>query len=59
MNIKLTEVNVVDQERFPQLLSVKSVFVRGSTVRYVQIPREHVDTDLLQDACRKEMESGA
>ena len=35
-------------------LSVKNCFIRGSVVRYVQLPAEEVDTQLLQDATRKE-----
>jgi|TARA_B110000091_G_C13624514_1_gene394402 U6 snRNA-associated Sm-like protein LSm2 len=56
LNIKLESVQVVDSKRFPQLTSVKSVFIRGSVVRYVQIPRNEVDTELLQDAALKEFE---
>ena len=37
----------------PQL-SVKTVFVRGSVVRYVHVPPAAVDTELLQDAARRE-----
>lgn len=37
----------------PQL-SVKNCFIRGSVVRYVQLPADEVDTQLLQDAARKE-----
>ena len=36
------------------MLSVKNCFVRGSVVRYVQLPVEEVDVALLQDAARKE-----
>ena len=36
-------------------LSVKSCFIRGSVVRYVQLPADEVDTQLLQDAARKEV----
>lgn len=39
---------------FIQQLSVKNCFIRGSVVRYVQLPAEEVDTQLLQDATRKE-----
>ena len=39
---------------FYQQLSVKNCFIRGSVVRYVQLPAEEVDTSLLQDATRKE-----
>ncbi|PLW05305.1 hypothetical protein PCASD_24821 [Puccinia coronata f. sp. avenae] len=35
-------------------MAVKNCFIRGSVVRYVQIPRAAVDTQLLEDATRKE-----
>lgn len=54
LNIKLTEVQVVDNQKYPQLLALKNCFIRGSVVRYIQIPSSEVDTELLQDAARKE-----
>uniref|UniRef100_A0A6U3SK19 U6 snRNA-associated Sm-like protein LSm2 n=1 Tax=Octactis speculum TaxID=3111310 RepID=A0A6U3SK19_9STRA len=54
LNIKLTDVQVVDAERFPQLTAMKNCFIRGSVVRYVQIPGAEVDTELLQDAARQQ-----
>ena len=54
LNVKLLNVAVVQPEKFPQLTSLKSCFIRGSVVRYIQIPPELVDTELLQDAARKE-----
>lgn len=33
--------------------AVKNCFVRGSVVRYVHIPRDDVDVELLQDASRR------
>lgn len=54
LNVKLLQVAVVDKEKYPQLTTLKSCFIRGSVVRYIQIPPEYVDTDLLQDAARKE-----
>lgn len=36
----------------PQM-SVKNCFIRGSVVRYVQIPTGAVDTQLLEDATRR------
>eukprot|EP00943_MAST-04B_sp_MAST-4B-sp1_P005954 g5954.t1 len=57
LNVKLSNVDVVDKERFPQLLACKDSFIRGSTIRYIQIPRNEVDTELLQDAARKEAQS--
>ncbi|KAF8384282.1 gut-2 [Pristionchus pacificus] len=55
LNMKLLDISVTDQERFPHMLSVKNCFIRGSVVRYVHLPAEHVDTQLLQDATRKEI----
>ena len=56
LNIKLNDIDVVDKNRFPQLLSVKHCFIRGSVVRYVQISPTDVDVELLQDAARREHE---
>mmetsp|Transcript_13813 Transcript_13813/g.19098 ORF Transcript_13813/g.19098 Transcript_13813/m.19098 type:complete len:95 (-) Transcript_13813:86-370(-) len=57
LNIRLSEVQVVDSERYPQLLAIKNCFIRGSVVRYVQLPAAEVDTELLQDAARKQTQS--
>lgn len=35
-------------------LSVKNCFIRGSVVRYIHLNPTDVDTELLQDFCRKE-----
>lgn len=55
LNMKLTEITVADPERHPHMLSVKNCFIRGSVIRYVQLPAESIDTQLLQDASRKEI----
>ncbi|KAI5454748.1 U6 snRNA-associated Sm-like protein LSm2 [Naganishia albida] len=54
LNIRLDNIKVSDPERFPHMMSVKNCFIRGSVVRYVQIPRTSVDTTLLEDATRRE-----
>merc|ERR1711912_124688 len=54
LNIKLNDVKVTNPERFPHLLSIKNCFVRGNVVRYVQLPADEIDTQLLQDSARKE-----
>lgn len=54
LNIKLSEISVIDPDKYPHMLSVKNCFIRGSVVRYVQLPADEVDTQLLQDAARKE-----
>ena len=45
---------MVDQDQFPQMMAVKSCFIRGSVVRYIVLPAADVDTELLQDSTRLE-----
>ncbi|KAF8401625.1 hypothetical protein HHK36_012571 [Tetracentron sinense] len=40
------------------ILSVRNCFIRGSVVRYVQLPPEGVDIELLHDATRREARGG-
>mmetsp|Transcript_66192 Transcript_66192/g.158322 ORF Transcript_66192/g.158322 Transcript_66192/m.158322 type:complete len:99 (-) Transcript_66192:146-442(-) len=54
LNLKLGNVSVNDPDKYPHLLSVKNIFVRGSVVRYVHLPGHEVDTEMLQDSCRRE-----
>lgn len=54
LNIKLVDIRVVDEEKYPHLMSVKNCFIRGSVVRYIHLSKEHVNTELLQDATRVE-----
>ena len=54
LNIKLENTRVVDEQRFPHMKSVRNCFVRGSVVRYVQLPKDSVDVDILHDATRRE-----
>ncbi|KAH3686306.1 hypothetical protein WICPIJ_002668 [Wickerhamomyces pijperi] len=52
-NLKLDNVKCKNEDKFPHLSSVKSIFLRGSTVRYVHLSKGDVDTNLLQDASRR------
>eukprot|EP00051_Salpingoeca_urceolata_P028097 m.484990 g.484990 ORF g.484990 m.484990 type:complete len:96 (-) comp23617_c0_seq1:27-314(-) len=54
LNIKLTDIAVTDPERYPHMMAVKNCFIRGSVVRYIQLPQDEIDTGLLQDAARRE-----
>ncbi|PFH50895.1 hypothetical protein AMATHDRAFT_143796, partial [Amanita thiersii Skay4041] len=53
LNIRLDNIKVSDEARHPHMMAVKNCFIRGSVVRYVQLPGEHVDTQLLEDATRR------
>jgi U6 snRNA-associated Sm-like protein LSm2 len=46
-------MTVVDKEKFPMFAAVNNCFVRGSVIRYVQLPAEDVDVELLRDASRR------
>ncbi|CCM00833.1 uncharacterized protein FIBRA_02875 [Fibroporia radiculosa] len=59
LNIRLDSITVLDEARHPHMMAVKNCFIRGSVVRYVQLPAEHVDTQLLEDATRREAVSQA
>ncbi|KAM0790673.1 hypothetical protein ACM66B_004532 [Microbotryomycetes sp. NB124-2] len=54
LNIKLENIRVVDEDKHPHMIAVRNCFIRGSVVRYVQIPKAAVDTQLLEDATRRE-----
>uniref|UniRef100_A0A7S0ZNG3 Sm domain-containing protein n=1 Tax=Noctiluca scintillans TaxID=2966 RepID=A0A7S0ZNG3_NOCSC len=54
LNVKLANVSVDDSEKHPYLLGLRTCFIRGSTVRFVHLPKKDVELDLLQDACRRE-----
>ncbi|THH08142.1 hypothetical protein EW145_g2901 [Phellinidium pouzarii] len=54
LNIRLDNIKVLDEARHPHMMAVKNCFIRGSVVRYVQLPAQHVDTQLLEDATRRE-----
>lgn len=56
LNMKLSDIDVIDKEKFPHMIGMQNCFIRGSVIRYTHIPPEAVDVELLQDASRREME---
>ncbi|GAC74156.1 predicted snRNP core protein [Moesziomyces antarcticus T-34] len=55
----IDNIRVLDEAKHPHMMAVKSAFIRGSVVRYVHIPAAAVDTQLLEDATRREAASQA
>lgn len=53
LNIKLDDITVIEEIKYPHLSSVKNIFIRGSVVRYVHLASASVDTALLEDATRR------
>ncbi|KAK8326671.1 hypothetical protein V6Z12_A11G133800 [Gossypium hirsutum] len=45
-------------QNMPCQYHVRNCFIRGSVVRYVQLPPEGVDIELLHDATRREARGG-
>ncbi|KAK9863473.1 hypothetical protein WJX84_007167 [Apatococcus fuscideae] len=58
LNIKLNNTRVVNEQKYPHMMSVRNCFIRGSVVRYVQLPPGSVDTEILHDATRREARGG-
>ncbi|CCK69953.1 Sm-like protein LSM2 KNAG_0D02020 [Huiozyma naganishii CBS 8797] len=54
LNLKLDNISCDDETKYPHLSTVRNIFIRGSTVRYVYLNKNMVDTNLLQDATRRE-----
>jgi len=58
LNVKLNNIKVVDEEKYPHMMSVRNCFIRGSVVRYVRLPPGSVDIEVLHDATRREARGG-
>ncbi|KAF2076474.1 hypothetical protein CYY_002214 [Polysphondylium violaceum] len=54
LNIKLKDIKVNEEEKYPYMISVQNCFIRGSVVRYVHLPAGDVDVETLQDHSRLE-----
>jgi U6 snRNA-associated Sm-like protein LSm2 len=52
-NLKLIEVVVKYQGLCRGVAPITSALIRGSYLRYVYLPKEEVDLDLLHDATRR------
>ncbi len=61
LNLKLDDMVLAGtggprDDRYPHLWAVDRCFIRGSVVRYVHLPQDQVDVELLEDATRREAE---
>jgi U6 snRNA-associated Sm-like protein LSm2 len=54
LNIKLDNITVLEEKKYPYMGCLKNLFIRGSVVRYIQLPKEFVDPSVLEDATRRE-----
>lgn len=46
LNVRLGNV-IVDETKFPQLAGIKTMFIRGNWIRYIDLSAAHVDLGLL------------
>ncbi|KAL6763937.1 hypothetical protein V8C86DRAFT_2484452 [Haematococcus lacustris] len=58
LNIKLVDTRAVNEVKYPHMRSVRSCYIRGSVVRYIQLPASAVDVEILHDATRREARGG-
>jgi len=54
LNIKLSNIRIVEEEKHPHMKSVHNCFIRGSVIRYVHLPPDEVDEEILHDSTRRE-----
>lgn len=54
LNVKLSDVNIKEPEKYPHLVSLRNCFIRGSVVRYIHMEKPAIDIDHLEDSCRRE-----
>ena len=57
LNVKIKNVRVLDEKDYPHLAALKNAFIRGSVVRYIHLSSANVNTEDLQDKCRRELVS--
>ena len=58
LNFNLSQPEVVPNPALqPQLTSLKNCFIRGSTVRYIHLPQDEVDQEVLLEACKNEVKN--
>ncbi|CAD8139540.1 unnamed protein product (macronuclear) [Paramecium tetraurelia] len=55
LNFNLVDPEVSDPVKQPQLITLKNSFIRGSTVKYVHIPQEELQEEVLISACKNEV----
>ncbi|ESW98734.1 hypothetical protein HPODL_05263 [Ogataea parapolymorpha DL-1] len=58
LNLKLDNISA-NTTKYPHLIAVRNLFIRGSNIRYIHINPSLVDTNLLQDASRREAMASA
>lgn len=52
-NFRLVDIKLINAANCQELMFVSSLFIRGSSVRYIAIRPEDVELDLLHDAARR------
>lgn len=53
LNFKLESVNVSAPLRSPHLIGMNDCFIRGNVIRYIHLNEVAIDSDELQDNCRR------
>ena len=55
-NVKLVQTEVLESANCPMTKALSSAFIRGSSILYIELPKDEVDLELLHDATRRQEE---
>ena len=53
LNLVLSKVHVRGDENIHQFKYTYNTFIRGNVVRYIHFNKKDVDTNLIEEACKK------
>jgi len=54
LNLKINDIRIISHPKKELFGTLKNIFIRGSVIRYMHLPKDDIDTDILQDATRRE-----
>ena len=53
LNLVLSKVHVLGDENVHQFKYTYNTFIRGNVVRYIHFNKKDIDTNLIEEACKK------
>ena len=53
LNLVLSKSNFEENENIHQFKNSYNIFIRGNVVRYIHFNKKEINTDLIEEACKK------
>ncbi|KAJ3441693.1 snrnp core protein family member [Anaeramoeba flamelloides] len=53
INLQFTNLKLFEPENHPQFASTESCFIRGKSIRYVFLPENMIDNELIQESTKE------